>query len=238
MNDLVYVVGKNSCWNDNELRYSLRSAERHLKNYRRVVIVGECPEFINKDTILHIPCEDTMRNKAYTIKKKIMAAADHPEVSENFMFFNDDYFLTAGVDANSYPYYWKCDLNHTMHINHTIYREHVQTTITALQAKGLPLKNFDTHKPIIYNKEKMKEVVHQYDWSVAFGYIMRSLYCNTLLIEGEYKLDNKLVRPMRIEGWKEMIVGIDCFSIDDRAVDFTFKDFIEKMFPNKSGFEL
>lgn len=238
MNDILYILGKNSCWQDNELRYSLRSVEKYLQNYRKVVIVGECPSWINKACVLHLPCDDEPINKAANIKKKILLAAHSPEVSENFMFFNDDYFLTAKVDANDYPYYWKCDLGHTEAINHTIYRQHVMATIQALRAKNHPLKNFDTHKPIIYNKERLKEVIYSYDWSVAYGYVMRSLYCNTLNINGEHKLDNKLVRPMRIDAWKEMIVGIDCFSVDDRAVDFIFKDFIGKMFPDKSVFEL
>lgn len=237
-NDLVYIVGKNSCWNDNELRYSLRSVSKYLKNYNRVFIIGELPSFINPQSVVHLPCEDGIGNKALNIKNKILLAAHTSEISENFMFFNDDYFLTADVDANDYPYYWKCELSHTESINHTIYKQHVQATIKVLTARNHPLKNFDTHKPIIYNKERLKEVIYDYDWSIAYGYVMRSLYCNTLRISGEYKLDNKTVRPMRLSSWQEMIQGIDCFSVDDRAVDFIFKDFIHGLFSEKSGFEI
>lgn len=237
-NDIVYILGGNSCWEDNEIRYSLRSVDKFLHSYRNVVIIGRLPDFIDPSKVTHIPCVDANKDKAKNIKKKLVEACNSPLVSEDFMFFNDDYFIVAPIDANKYPYYWKCDLYHTMAINQTVYRNHVDSTIKALIKRNHPLKNFDTHKPIIYNKEQLLNVIYSYDWSINYGYTMRSLYCNTLEISGEYKLDDKIVRPTTVGGWMARIRGIDCFSIEDRAVNSMFKEFIHSLFPDKSRFEL
>ena len=39
--DVVYILGKGSVWKDNEIRYSLRSIEKHLTGFDRVFIVGQ-----------------------------------------------------------------------------------------------------------------------------------------------------------------------------------------------------
>lgn len=236
-NDLVYILGKESCWQNNELRYSLRSVEKFLKNYGRVWVFGEDPGFLNKDHITHVPCKSEDLDKAKNIKNKLLRVCGCGAVSDNFMFFNDDYFLMGEVDATNYPYYWKCDLQHTVNINRTIYKDYVWATIHALNLKGLPLKNFDTHKPIIYNKQDLFNIIHEYDWSISRGYIMRSIYCNTMKIEGVERLDNKFVTPLSVNRWKEKTAGLDCFSIADRVVNRHFKQFLEESFPEKSLFE-
>jgi hypothetical protein len=236
-NDLVYIVGAGSPWLNNELRYSLRSVDKFLKNYRNVFIFGECPIFINRSSVIHVPHQDTSRDKAVNIKNKLMSVCCHPDVSEDFMFFNDDYFLLKDVDATSYPYLWKCDLDHTLSINRSLYRHHVQSTINVLTENGLPTKNFDTHKPIIYNKQKLWDVIFKYNWEGRAGYTMRSLYCNTLGIEGEYRLDCKFNVPMHDVRLEQKVTGEDCFSIDDRCIGMFLKRFMERTYSEPSRFE-
>jgi hypothetical protein len=235
-NDLVYILGKESAWLNNELRYSLRSVEKYLKNYRKVFVFGECPHFLDTNNIIHVPNADTSHDKAVNIKNKLVAICSHADVSEDFMFFNDDYFLMGDVDASNYEYQYKCDLNHSASINRTIYREHVLSTIDVLKEKGLCLNNFDTHKPIIYNKEKLMGVIFQYRWDRKFNYVMRSLYCNTLGIEGVLAPDCKINIPMPLQRWKDK-TKVDCFSISDRAINLNFKTFIDTEFHHPSVFE-
>ena len=47
MIDVFYVIGTGSKWQNNELRYSLRSLEMFGKNIKDVYIVGNKPYFIN-----------------------------------------------------------------------------------------------------------------------------------------------------------------------------------------------
>lgn len=233
--DVVYINTK-SMWKDNELRYSLRSVEKYLKGVRNVYVIGYKPLFLS-DKAIHIPCEDIYNNKARNIMTKVLLAANTKEVSKDFMLLNDDYFFLKETDAKSYPYYWKCDLSKTIEIQKNEYQQHVIPTFKALIDKRLPTKNFDTHKPIIYNKKMFKEVVNQYLWDRPYGFILRSIYCNTLGIEGIQKLDNKINHSHIPDTWKRITSGLDCFSIGDQSANDYLLSFFNKEYPEKSIFE-
>src|SRR5690554_4826136 len=81
--DVVYVVGQHT----DELRYSMRS----LRNveHDQVWIVGTLPDWARNVRL--IPAEDRYE-KARNITEKMYAAASHPEVSDPFIYFNDDFF--------------------------------------------------------------------------------------------------------------------------------------------------
>lgn len=236
MNTIVYIVGRESRWNDMELKYSLRSAEKYCFNYDKVVIVGHKPLFIHNVT--HLYATDNHKNKARNIMEKVMIAAGSGEVSDNFVLMNDDYFLRRPIDCVSYPYYHKCHLSRTMEINKTIYHFHVKTTFDLLASRGLLQENYDTHCPIIYNKERLTEVVNGVDWNIEVGHILRSLYCNTLGLNGGYKEDCKVNRPLKKFAWHEYTKDADCFSIGDAAINMEFVDFLNELYPNKSRFEV
>lgn len=237
-NDVVYLLGKRSAWDDNELRYSLRSVERHLKNIGTVYIIGGDPSFLNPETFIHIPYADIHKNKARNIKDKIYSICQLDAVSDNFMLFNDDYFLNQDIDATNYPYYHKCKLQETMLIQRNEYSRHVSPTFDILRSQGFRTWNYDVHKPIIYNKRLFMETMDKYDWEREYGFIIRSLYCNTLKVDGAYKKDGKAGWAMPVERWVRFTEEIDCFSIDDCSVNEHFKTFIDKLFPTKSRFEL
>ena len=56
--DILYVVGRGSTWNNNELKYSLRSIAKNGINVDRVFIVGYIPDFINREEVICLPFED------------------------------------------------------------------------------------------------------------------------------------------------------------------------------------
>ena len=52
--DLVYPLNKLcSHWRNQELRYSLRSVEKFVKNYRNIYIIGDKPKYLNGE-VAHI----------------------------------------------------------------------------------------------------------------------------------------------------------------------------------------
>ncbi len=236
MIDIVYINQKTP-WGNKELMYSLRSVEKYVKNYRNIYLVGHKPRFIS-DQVIHVPYDDKFVNKATNIMMKVLTGSEQPDLSENFMLLNDDYFFVGDIDAPTYPYYWKCDLTKTIQIQRNEYQQHVIPTFKALLDKGLPTKNFDTHKPIIYNRVLFSEVVSQYDWNIPWGYILRSIYCNTLGIEGVERIDNKINHSHIPESWERITKGLDCFSVGDQSCDTYLDMFLSNMFPVKSKYEI
>ena len=234
--DVVYINSK-SRWSNNEIKYSLRSLEKYVSGFRDVYIVGFKPSFLS-DNIIHKPFEDRFDNKASNIMLKVLEAAKNDDISEDFVLLNDDYFFLNPTSIVDYPHYWKCDLAHTIQIQRNEYQQHVIPTLAELKARGLPTKNFDVHKPIIYNKKAFIDVVQRYDWNRPYGYILRSIYCNTIGIEGVERLDNKINHSHIPDTWSRITKGLDCFSVGDQSTDRYLLSFLNKSTPEPSIYEL
>lgn len=240
MNDIVYIVGKGSFWQNNELKFSLRSLDMYMKNYRHVVIVGELPEFVNPRSVVHIPFEDTHKNKAVNIMRKVLRACVDHQLTENITVMNDDYFLLKDLNASKIPYYFKNTLDEAManNVPASEFHMHLAATKAVLKMSKKPLLNFDGHYPIIYNRNQMAKIIDDYDWNNNYGYVLRSIYCNSLFITGEYKTDIKLNISRFEPAILKMIHGADCFSIGDKAINKSLYVVLKRLYPNKSKFEL
>lgn len=208
--DIVIPLGKQSPYQNKELRYCLRLIEKHLKNYRNIYIVGELPNWLTN--VIHIPASDTSSHEV-NIKNKILIACEHPDISEDFIFFNDDHFLIKDVDALTYPYYY-CDDLHRKVIG-AMYRQSCNNTRNILEHNNLPILHYDIHAPIIYNKSMFKKIMEAYDWNVRSGYIIKSLYCNTLKVMGEVMTDLKVNTPVDQFALQSSLIGRHVFSCGD-----------------------
>jgi len=234
--DVVYILGNGSKHGDIELRYSLRSLEKYVP-FRKVFIVGERPDFLNGKAV-HIPNSPGHSNKARNIMENVLAACNHPDLSDDFLFVNDDYFFTGPLDPETYPFYYKCDLKQTAKIQHNDYRKHVVPTIRALEEYDLLTLNFDTHFPIRYNKDLMRQVIPLYNWERPHGFVLKSLYCNTIGVPGQFRLDCKFYKPAKPDFWKQVATEQEVFSIADACLNNYLKAYLKEAHPDKSRFEL
>lgn len=160
--DIVYTV-KYADRNE-ELTYSLRS----LANvpHGRVYFVGGCPEGINTKKIEHVPVPalnskyDTTTNNLYEICKL-------EELSDNFIWMNDDFFILQKVADPIKEFRL-----HKGYINSNIldYRERnggklskymtgVENTYRYLVDRGVrvPL-DYELHIPCVYNKYNVRSM--------------------------------------------------------------------------------
>lgn len=237
--DIVFILGDFSKWLNNEIRFSLRSIEKHLKNYRDVYIVGHNPGFL-KD-IIHIPCEENGAWKEKNIFYKTLCAANAAQISEDFLFFNDDHFLVSDFDVNAFPYFYKGTLLETINTKPFAvggYWNPLRNTNAMLQVRGYTTLNYDHHSPIIYNKEKIKQLEKMYDWTVMGGYILKSLYGNTFKVEGIYEPDCKINQCSSIADCRNIIDQRKLFSIGDNAINAEFTQLMNSLYPNPSRWEI
>lgn len=239
MIDIVYPLGNGSKWNDNELRYSLRSVEKHLCGYRNIVIIGNKPDWLTNVT--HIPFEDVHRWKETRIALKVLKVCNDERVSNFFLFMNDDHFLTSEFQAYEFPYYRKETLATTAQKRrfNDAYRKSLVNTYMALTKKGHLTHNFDVHCPIVYNKELFIKMFYDYpEWEETnYGYVVKSMYCNTYKIEGELVRDLKIGAPCSFDLLGDLIKDREFFSIGDKVVNVDFILFMEKLYPQKSIYE-
>lgn len=238
MIDIVIPLGTGSKWHNNELRYSLRSLEKFGRNIGMVFIVGICPEFLKYATIRnydlggfdiveegvgYIPCQDVCGHER-NIHEKIKLACQDERISENFLLWDDDFFLTEETDLENYPYYHQTSLGDrisTYAIKNNGYCISLRNTEDFLRINNRPTIDFNLHRPIIYNKQKYLDVMEKADWAIGNGYAIESLYCNYYEIpftNETLTTDLKFLDEVSMEEINKQLTGRHIFSISDRAL--------------------
>lgn len=231
---IVIPLGVGSRWNNTELRYALRSVEKHLIGYGEVFIVGEKPDWLRN--VVHIPCRDygdKTYDKERNIDCKIIAACADDRVTDNFLFMNDDHFLLQDYQAGDFPYYCHGWLSEFMTVT-----DYKYTIGNMLQVYKEPMPYFDVHCPIIYNKYLFVDAMANLDWSWRFGYCIKTAYCNSIvgLKAIEYP-DLKINEVFTADHIRKQICGRPWFSIGDRAREGGLLRVLQDLYPHKSKYE-
>ncbi len=234
--DIVYVIGPGSDWKDNEIRYSLRSLNKHADKVDKIILIGHDPGFLSD--VIHIKHPDPNLCKERNIMEKILRACDEPGISENFFLMHDDHFFLQDFSPAKYPFYYQGTLEE-YYSKANKFGKHskaVLNTINVLKENKLPGLMFNVHHPIVINKKKFKKVMKQYDWEIENGYAIKSLYCNTLSIEGTPTTDCKIKKWLPMEEINKALDGKPFFSLGN-AFSQDMRTFLEKTYPEKSPWE-
>ena len=232
MIDVVIPLGTGSVWQNTELRYCLRSIEKHLKGYGKIIIVGEFPSWLKE--CYHIPVKD---NEAYAVKAKNIfnkIIKSFEKSTDTIIFFNDDHFLLQDVQAADFPYHHKGTLAEGK--QSTTYQKFKDNTRELLESLGKEIYNFDTHCPIVYEKSKFLEL-KQFDFNKPYCYVIKSLYCNFNGITGEYFKDCKINERLSKEQVLNAINNRHYFSMGENGISKGLLDVLEELYPNKSKYE-
>ena len=93
--------------------------------------------------------------------------------------------------------------------------------------------NFDGHTPIIYNKEKLKQIPAP---KMEYGFCIKTVYCNTNKIEGEFYPHCKIQDILKLDQLRERIAGRLHFSIGDRAFCGELEILLSQLYPLPSKY--
>ena len=233
--DVLYILGKGSPFNNEELKYSLRSLERFGSNIGRLIIVGEKPSFLNYDKVVHLPFNES-GVKEYRIASKILHACTTVTVTGDFLFCNDDFFFMKPFDCDAFPFYKYGNLYNGT--SASAYADHLKLTQQYLQSKGKSSFHFDVHCPIIYNAKKFMYLNDSWLHSrETIGMVVKSTYCNMHDIEGVTYKDIKLKQLISTEEFESIKLN-ECFSIYDQAWKKGVEGYLMQTFQQKSQWEI
>jgi hypothetical protein len=179
--DLVYVLGTGSRWQDNEIRFSLRSVAKNLKNVGEIFIVGEMPGFIKG--CIHVPCADIFSpaiNADGNMIHKLLTVCNRPDLSDTFLFMNDDFIINQPMAANLIPWMHKGDMadQPPSYWTSQFYRWRLKRTFDILRWKNMPTLQYDYHAPMLMEKHTFITVMQEFDYTADIGYTFRSLFGN------------------------------------------------------------
>ena len=170
--DVMYPLSSKSSWEDNELRYSLRSMEKFFPEMGRVFVVGHRPPWLTN--VVHLPAVDSYRHNkdANLITKVLLACANG--ISDTFLRCSDDQCLLrlATVD----------DLvpRHCGHVKcgRGGWWARFVSTCRVLQSRNLPFLYYECHIPMLYDRDDFVCTVTQFPFGEGNGFTINSLYFN------------------------------------------------------------
>lgn len=229
--DVVYPIKAYD--SNSELRYSLRSLEN--LPHDRVFVAGYKPEWM-ADEVIHIPVDQSgYENKYVKTARNLEAVANHPDLSDNFILMNDDFFIMQPQQV--------APVHHAGPLNDTInwrYKQYPQSPYTnglikvfhRLEALGVsePL-SYELHVPMVINKYSFLEALEIAKDLDGFG--KRTIYGNLNKIRGTQLEDPKFTNPNK--NWEE---DIQFVSTDEGSFRYhKIGRWIREKFPEKSKYE-
>lgn len=242
--DIVYKLGTGSKFNDDELRYSLRSLS-NLKELGNVYIVGHKPKWIQN--VIHIEASDGhITNKDANLINKILIACYNENLSQEFMHFSDDQVLIKPLSVE----YFKQPIINNKYLNDVSipgkklnrWQTRLKRTFNKLKEFNLPYNCFEAHCPYLLDKTKYPSTLLRYDYGFDVGYTGNTLYFNTLKIKGKQLESNDLLRLekqyLTINEIKQLALNKNMLNYTDSAINNILFDYLRDLFPVKSMYEM
>jgi hypothetical protein len=211
--DVVYILGSGSLVKNEEIRFSIRSLEENMLDLQNIYIIGEDPEILSGVKI--IPASDSSPDKWKNAYHKIILACTIPEISEEFLLMNDDFFMIEPFSGAEFPFY----------------------ALEGSSGGTEGLNSFHVHCPLRIKKEWYRKM--PFDPTSKGHHSPRTFYCNFYKAPPTF-CDDFILRAG--EGCKDFdlqIKGKPLFSISDTAMIWEpFVVWLMYKFPHRSRFEI
>lgn len=258
--DILYLVGKKSTCNFEDLRYSLRSLESYGRNLDRVFICGHCPDWVSSNVIkIEVPVKDSLNNndKNKNIYKDLLYAVEHTDIGVNhkgeFLLSMDDHFLCREVDLNNYPIYIKDYIKrkcrHMLPLEFEPgfpcpeYQNLLVSTANFLKNKGLTYVNFTLHRNMHMNRYLLLKEMKDINSEIFSN--------NDIFVEGaavalnwrysKHPFDCIITKDIKSNNVYRLTqyikLGGHCFSTDDFELNSPIHKFLQRIYPKVSIYE-
>lgn len=232
--DIVYPLGIGSVWDNNEIRYSLRSVEENFRDVRNVWIIGQCPAWLTN--IRHLAVNDICGIPSKNTYNKLRSVCLEPDLSENFLLMNDDFYILQPISVKDFPYYYKGQLPSAIRKSRLMAIESSKNTVEFLQKRKLSMLDYRVHCPMAFNKEKFLNMpITENEHGIVNT---RAVYGNYYQVGG-IRQDEILVPACRdLEQLKKRLSDKPFFSLLSLAGrDWRVRQYLKTRWPNPSKYE-
>lgn len=237
--DVVYVVGPDRP--GDALRYSLRS----LKNlpHRDVWTIGTIPEYVGGDA--HLRALEPKEDKWENINQSILTAACIPDITENFILMNDDFFVYKPCDdlkmyhQGPLPQYIDRLYESGKNPDNGWFKALRRTRDFGWRTGTVDTRAFECHTPLVFNKECVQDFFD--DWApmdLAYGAYFDEVSLEDVLPSAALGHDVKVFGAERKHCLEVRWSSDQPFlSTSERSWTGFTGAFIRQLFPEKSRYE-
>lgn len=186
--DIVYVVRESE---DNEaLRYSLRSLV-HLP-HGKVFMSGYTPSWVRG--VVSINREQDHAPDLANSNTNLYAALIQPDLSDDFIVMNDDFFIMEPVESIPVLHQGSLDARIAAYRTDNRFEQAYSLIRTKewLEKNGYSsLLSYELHMPMVYNRQKLLQVFHRWQPYPLFTLRPRTCYGNVYHLNGQEVNDAK-----------------------------------------------
>lgn len=227
MVDLVYLVRPGD--DNEELRYSLRTLVN--LEHDRVWFVGHRPSWVT--AVEHIP-GNRWNAKALNVLDNVRLACEHPDVSDEVVIMNDDFFILEPLT----PAVWIRGTlaSHLSKVAHRLdtWAQSLRNTAEWLRRQGIPEPlSYELHTPFPVDKAKMADALRRVG---SFGHPhppqWRTVYGNLHAVEAPQRPDCKI----RAQALGDEVLAGGLLSTTGSTFEWV-RDELAARFPDPSPYE-
>jgi len=230
--DFVYFVrhGENE-----ELRYSIRSVIKHFPD-AKIWVLGNKPDWYTGN---FVPIRN-IGEKFTNIANCCYEAARHPEISDPFVWMNDDFFIMKPLESilplHRGSLKERAD-RYAQGISTSYYNKLLHATYSQLVSRGIedPL-DYDVHMPLVMDKEGTLEALK----TTRIGRTLpRSMYGNLASIGGSKVGDVKVYSSsaFAFKSYDYLNGDFPYLSTEDSSFEDVCENVLKDAFPDPSPYE-
>lgn len=230
--DVVYFV---SAFAKKDLKYSIRSVAKNLE-YNKLIVYGGKDYNITPD-LYQKNINQIGATKWDKVKNMYKRVCEDDRISEDFILFHDDFFIMKPIKELNVEYRMSLEEHvQTLKNNYgDIMSEYCKLLKKAdglLKDLGKSRYSYELHKPFIFNRKKLLEILESFP-----NYnCIRSIYANYYELGGEKTHDVKIFNnKVDFDYKEEKILSTDDSILRDNN---QYWDYIKSQFKDKCKYEM
>jgi len=232
MVSFVYPYIKSSSGWD-ELRYSIRSLEKHFQGEFQVVIIGDRPEWISDQVIFIEKKREVVQyaTKVYDSISKLKAICESELVSDTFVWMNDDIYLIKDMSLAAMDHYFIVNRYNELPVSRSLHGKLIRSTLERLKKGAFEHHNCSTHMPFVHRKGITLKILNHFD-------AQRNRYLPSSLVTNWYYggLGLEPIRLRKDDPFKAGFYGKeDDYSFGPSPVERILEIMARKMFLNHNN---
>jgi len=161
-----------------ELIFTVRSIDKYFSEDHQIILVGDRHPKLDIPVISCEQIKGKQFSKCTDSIKKMNCICDSAEITEDFVYWYDDIVLLKEINLSFFEIqYFLQNMSGLKILGNSNYEQLKAETYFMLKKNNLPLFNFETHLPKLFNKSLMKDLLHKFIKSDSH-LLINSLYCN------------------------------------------------------------